>query len=215
MQNIIPKVFIVDDEEAIRDSLCMLMKSVGFKHEAYHNAQQFLDNYDVENPGCLLLDIRMPGISGLELQTKMKEMSLDLPIIFITGHGDVTMAVEAMKKGAVDFFQKPFRDQELLDRIDQIFEKTQCKQHERVEHQQALSRLETLTTREHEVMTLVIAGSGNKKIAAELGISQRTVEIHRAHVMQKMHAHSVAQLVKMCFILEHCKQCQRPSNCTD
>jgi len=215
MQNITPRVFIVDDDEAIRDSISMLMKSVGFEHETFHNAQNFLDNYDVESFGCLLLDIRMPGISGLELQTKMKEMSLDLPIIFITGHGDVTMAVEAMKKGAVDFFQKPFRDQELLDRIGQVFERTQCKQQEQVEHQQVLNRQETLTTREREIMSLVVEGTGNKLIAAELGISQRTVEIHRANVMQKMHAHSLAQLVKMCFILEDCKQCQRPFNCTD
>jgi len=208
MQHIKQTVFIVDDDEAIRDSLGLLIKSVGFEHETYHNAQSFLDNYDVESSGCLLLDIRMPGISGLELQAKMKGMSLDLPIIFITGHGDVTMAVEAMKKGAVDFFQKPFRDQELLDRIGQVFEQTQCKQQEQVEHQQALSRLETLTTREHEVMTLVIEGAGNKTIAAELGISQRTVELHRAHVMQKMQTNSLAQLVKMCFSLEECKQCK-------
>jgi len=202
MQHNKQTVFIIDDDEAMRDSLGLLMKSVGFEYKTYRSGLDFLDNYDVESSGCLLLDIRMPGISGLELQTKMKEISLDLPIIFITGHGDVTMAVEAMKKGAIDFFQKPFRDQELLDRIGQVFEQAQFNQQEQAKHQQALSRLETLTTREHEVMYLVIEGAGNKTIAADLGISQRTVELHRAHVMQKMHASSLAQLVKMGFLLQ-------------
>jgi len=197
-----PTVFIVDDDEAIRDSLGLLMKSVGFDYETYANAQDFLDNCDTERTGCLLLDVRMPGISGLELQTKLKEMELDLPILFITGHGDVPMAVEAMKKGAVDFFQKPFRDQALLDRIGQVLDQAQCEQQKQLERQQVSNRLETLTIREREIMALVVEGVGNKVIAADLDISQRTVELHRAHVMQKMHANSLAQLVQMALLLQ-------------
>lgn len=208
MQSITPTVFIVDDDEAIRDSLSMLMKSVGFEYEIYDNAQVFLDSYDGERTGCLLLDIRMPGISGLELHAKMKEMALDLPIIFITGHGDVSMAVEAMKNGAVDFFQKPFRDQELLERISQTIEQSNCKQQKLADNQEAFNRLESLTPREREIMTLIVEGNGNKVIAAELDISQRTVELHRAHIMQKMGADSLAMLVKTCFILKKCKQCK-------
>jgi len=196
MQSITPIVFIVDDDEAIRDSLGLLMKSVDFKHEIYHNAQAFLDNYDSKRTGCLLLDIRMPGISGLELHAKLKEMSLDLPIIFLTGHGDVPMAVDAMKEGAIDFFQKPFRDQELLNRVGQVLNQAQYKQQQQVERQQMLNRLESLTTREREIMGLIIEGNGNKVIAADLGISQRTVELHRARIMQKMNVNSLAQLVK-------------------
>lgn len=195
-------VFIVDDDEAMRDSLGLLMKSVGFDYEAYSNAQEFLDKYEAGRSGCLLLDVRMPGISGLELQTKLKAMSRHLPILFITGHGDVQMAVEAMKMGAVDFFQKPFRDQKLLDRIGQILEQEEYEQQKRLEYQQVSSRLDTLTAREREIMDLVADGVGNKVIAGNLNISQRTVELHRAHIMQKMQANSLAQLVQMAFILK-------------
>ncbi len=195
-------VFIVDDDEAMRDSLGLLMKSVGFDYEVYSNAQEFLDKYETGRSGCLLLDVRMPGISGLELQTKLKAMSRHLPILFITGHGDVQMAVEAMKMGAVDFFQKPFRDQKLLDRIGQILEQEEYEQQKRLEYQQVSSRLDTLTAREREIMDLVANGVGNKVIAGNLNISQRTVELHRAHIMQKMQANSLAQLVQMAFILK-------------
>jgi len=202
MQSYAPTVFIVDDDETIRDYLGVLMCSASFEYEAYQNAQSFLDNYDAERTGCLLLDIRMPGISGLELQAQMKEMGLGLPVMFITGYGDVAMAVEAMKKGAVDFIQKPFHDQELLNRISQIIDQTQDKQQEQVERQRALTRFETLTAREREIMAQVVEGDGNKVIAAELGISRRTVELHRANTMQKMKAHSLAQLVKMGLLLQ-------------
>lgn len=195
-------VFIVDDNEAMRDSLALLMKSVGFNHETYADAQEFLDNYDPVAPACLLLDIRMPGASGLELQKKLIDMKQELPIIFITSHGDVPMAVEAMKKGAADFFQKPFRDQALLDRINQIFEETHYHQKKLAESRGVRERMETLTAREQEIINLVVEGLGNKVIAAELGISSRTVELHRAHVMQKMKASSLAHLVQMVLSLE-------------
>jgi len=195
-------VFIVDDDEAMRDSLGLLMTSVDFNHQTYACAADFLDAYDATSSGCLLLDIRMPGFSGLELQTKLKEMNCELPIIFITGHGDVPMAVDAMKKGAADFFQKPFRDQELLDRIGQVLEQTHCQQQKQAERQQVLSRSVKLTAREREIMDLVVEGVGNKVIAADLGISQRTVELHRAHVMQKMNAGSLPQLVQMAISLQ-------------
>lgn len=190
-------IFIIDDDEAMRDSLGMLMRSVGFEYECYDNAQSFLDSLQKDRPGCLVLDIRMPGMSGLELQKKLQEMKFELPILFITGHGDVPMAVEAMKRGAVDFFQKPFRDQALLDRISQILGQMDDQQQKHQQQQQIEERLDKLTAREHEVMALVVAGVGNKVIAADLGISQRTVELHRAHVMQKMQASSLAQLVQM------------------
>jgi FixJ family two-component response regulator len=199
-----PTVFIVDDDEAMRDSLGLLMKSAGLAFETFHNAQCFLDrkHNELEPIGCLLLDIRMPGMSGLELQTKLQEIDAALPILFITGHGDVPIAVNAMKRGAVDFFQKPFRDQELLDRIGQILEQTCCKQIELQERHRAAQRRESLTTREREVMDLVVVGKGNKVIASDLAISQRTVELHRAHVMQKMEASSLAQLVQMALLVQ-------------
>lgn len=194
-------VFIVDDDEAMRDSLGLLMKSVGFNHKTYACAHDFLDTCDTVLSGCLLLDIRMPGLSGLELQDKLKEINCELPIIFITGHGDVPMAVDAMKKGGADFFQKPFRDQELLDRISQVLEQTHSYQQKQAERQHVRTCSATLTTREREVMDLVVEGVGNKVIAADLGISQRTVELHRAHVMHKMSARSLPQLVQMAILL--------------
>ncbi len=195
-------VFIVDDDEAMRDSLGMLMRSVGFDYEVFADAQSFLDNYKDDRSGCLVLDIRMPGMSGLDLQQKLQDMKLDIPILFITGHGDIPMAVEAMKRGAVDFFQKPFRDQALLDRIGQVLTKADADREKLVESQEIRMRLEKLTAREREVMSLIVEGLGNKVVAANLGISQRTVELHRAHVMQKMQAMSLAQLVQMAMVAE-------------
>lgn len=195
-------VFIVDDDEAMRDSLGMLMRSVGFDYEVFADAQSFLDNYKDDGSGCLVLDIRMPGMSGLDLQQTLKDMKLDIPILFITGHGDIPMAVEAMKRGAVDFFQKPFRDQALLDRIGQVLTKADADREKLVESQEIRMRLEKLTAREREVMSLIVEGLGNKVVAANLGISQRTVELHRAHVMQKMQAMSLAQLVQMAMVAE-------------
>ncbi len=190
-------VYIVDDDQAIRHAMELLMRSVGLEHEIYHSGDDFLSQYSTDQAGCLVLDIRMPGLGGLELQQKLLDLDSTLPIIFITGHGDVPMAVEAMQKGAVDFIQKPFRDQELLDRIREALKTDQERRSAREEQAEVASRLEKLTRREREVMDLVVTGKPNKVIAYELGVSQRTVEIHRARVMEKMKARSLADLVRM------------------
>jgi FixJ family two-component response regulator len=190
-------IFIVDDDTAVRDSLKMLLRSVGQAVETFGSGQEFLDAYSEDRPGCLVLDIRMPGMSGLELQQKLNERHSIMPIIFITGHGDVPMAVEAMQAGAVDFIQKPFRDQDLIDRINQALEKDQNNRASLGERNDIRKRLETLTPREREVLDLVVHGKANKVIAGDLRLSQRTVEIHRARVMEKMQASSLAHLVRM------------------
>jgi two-component system, LuxR family, response regulator FixJ len=190
-------IFIVDDDLAVRDALKLLLRSVGQAVETYGSAQEFLDAYSEDRPGCLVLDIRMPGMSGLELQQKLNEKHSILPIIFITGHGDVPMAVEAMQAGAVDFIQKPFRDQDLIDRINQALEKDSNNRAALGERNDIRKRLETLTPREREVLDLVVHGKANKVIAGDLKLSQRTVEIHRARVMEKMQASSLAHLVRM------------------
>jgi two-component system, LuxR family, response regulator FixJ len=197
-----PTVFIVDDDAAVRDSLKMLLKSVGQLVETFGSAQEFLDAYKEDRPGCLVLDIRMPGMSGLELQAKLNERHAILPVIFITGHGDVPMAVEAMQAGAVDFIQKPFRDQDLLDRINQALDKDGANRAALAEKGAIATRLATLTPREREVMELVVRGKANKVIAGDLTLSQRTVEIHRARVMEKMQAASLAHLVRMVLEVE-------------
>ncbi|MBI2379434.1 MAG: response regulator transcription factor [Gammaproteobacteria bacterium] len=192
-----PTVFVVDDDDAVRDALCMLLKSVGLPMEAYASATEFLATFNDKRPGCLLLDVRMPGMSGLELQARLNERGALLPIIFITGHGDVPMAVEAVKLGAFDFLQKPFRDQDLLDRLHQALERDA--EHRKVlqTHAAIKERLAKLTPREREVLDLAAKGMPNKVIAKTLGLSPRTVEIHRAHVMEKMDTRSVAVLVQM------------------
>ena len=195
-------VFLVDDDEAVLDSLSMLMRSVGLESAAFASAQDFLDAYDPERSGCLVLDIRMPGMSGMELQDKLVDQHAMLPIIFITGHGDIPMAVEAMQKGAVDFITKPFRDQDLLDRINQALEQDNESRSALMEKHEVVQRLDSLTPREKEVLNLVVEGKANKVIAGELGVSQRTVEIHRARVMEKMQARSLAQLVRMVMIVD-------------
>lgn len=191
------KVFVVDDDEAIRDALKLLLGSVGMAAEVFSSPQAFLDNYTDDMAGCLVLDIRMPGMSGLELQQRLNEQHSILPIIFITGHGDVPMAVEAMQLGAVDFVQKPFRDQELLDRINSALEKNAADYSALQELAEIRRKVSALTKREDEVMRAVCDGHANKVIAMDLGVSQRTVEIHRARVMEKMGARSVAHLVRM------------------
>jgi FixJ family two-component response regulator len=190
-------VYIVDDDQAIRHAMELLMRSVGLDYEIFHSGDEFLETYTNGRAGCLVLDIRMPGLGGLELQEKLLEMGSTLPIIFITGHGDVPMAVEAMQKGAVDFIQKPFRDQELLDRIGEALKTDRERRSERERKAEVLDRIGKLTNREREVLDLVVTGKPNKVIAYELGVSQRTVEIHRARVMDKMRAKSLADLVKM------------------
>jgi RNA polymerase sigma factor (sigma-70 family) len=192
-----PTVFIVDDDPAIRFAMQALMDSVNIDHEIFPSGDEFLENVDEQRAGCLVLDIRMPGLGGLELQEELIKRGSTLPIIFITGHGDVPMAVDAMQKGAVDFIQKPFRDQDLLDRIREALKTDQERREEQQKHAEVAERLARLTNREREVFDLVVTGKPNKVIAYELGVSQRTVEIHRARVMEKMQARSLADLVKM------------------
>ncbi len=190
-------VYVVDDDDAVRDALSALLKSVGLNPQTFASPQAFLEVFTADMAGCLVLDIRMPGMSGLELQQRLNEMRSILPIIFITGHGDVPMAVDAMQKGAVDFVQKPFRDQELLDRINNALEKN-AEDYEILRAESDIrTRAGELTNREQEVMKAVCDGQANKVIAMDLGVSQRTVEIHRARVMEKMGARSVAELVRM------------------
>ena len=192
-----PTVFIVDDDPAIRFAMQALMDSVNVQHEIYGSGDEFLEKVEEHRPGCLVLDIRMPGLGGLELQEELITRGSTLPIIFITGHGDVPMAVDAMQKGAVDFIQKPFRDQDLLDRVREALMTDKERRKEQEKHAEVEKRLGRLTNREREVFDLVVTGKPNKVIAYELGVSQRTVEIHRARVMEKMQAKSLADLVKM------------------
>jgi two-component system response regulator FixJ len=197
-----PVVFIVDDDEAVRSSLCLLLKSVGLVPSALASAREFLDKYDPAQPGCLVLDVRMPEMSGLELQEQLNLKGAVLPVIFITGHGDVPMAVEAMQAGACDFLQKPFRDQDLIDRIQRALDKDRTNRAALSERTLIRERLQSLTPREREVLAMVTSGKANKIVAADLGVSQRTVEIHRARVMEKMSAASLAQLVRMVMDLD-------------
>jgi two-component system response regulator FixJ len=190
-------VFVVDDDEAVRTSLRLLLKSVGLPVETFASAQEFLDQFDPDRAGCLVLDIRMPGMSGLELQQHLNDRHSIMPVVFITGHGDVPMAVEAMQAGAVDFIQKPFRDQDLIDRINRALEKDREMRGELRERDEIRRRMSQLTPREREVLELVTQGKANKVIAGDLNVSQRTVEIHRARVMEKMGANSLAHLVRM------------------
>ena len=192
-----PTVFIVDDDPAIRFAMQALMDSVNVQHEIYGSGDEFLDKVAEHRPGCLVLDIRMPGLGGLELQEELISRGSTLPIIFITGHGDVPMAVGAMQKGGADFIQKPFRDQDLLDRVREALMTDKERRKEQEKHAEVEKRLARLTNREREVFDLVVTGKPNKVIAYELGVSQRTVEIHRARVMEKMQAKSLADLVKM------------------
>ncbi|GIK35542.1 MAG: DNA-binding response regulator [Gammaproteobacteria bacterium] len=196
-----PKVFVVDDDQAVRDSLGLLLRSMGQKARLFDSAQAFLDDYDPNMAGCIVLDIRMPGMSGMELQQKLKTMHCTVPIIFVTGHGDVPMAVEAMHHGAFDFIQKPFRDQELLDRINQALTWDQEHRSDEDYRRGVIERFQSLTPREREVMDCVVRGLANKVIAMDLSLSQRTVEIHRARVMEKMNARSLADLVRMSLLV--------------
>ena len=190
-------IWIVDDDEAVRDSLEILCRSVGLVTEAFESAAAYLDAHDPNQGGCLVLDIRMPGMSGLQLQKRLEELGSVPPIVFITGHGDVPMAVEALRAGAVDFIQKPFRDQDLLDRIQRALELDAERRSGLRERQGATERLERLTGRENEILELVVAGKPNKVIASRLGVSRRTVEVHRSRVMEKMEVDSLAELVRI------------------
>jgi len=193
----ISTVFIVDDDEAVRDSLSWLMESVGLSTETYASADAFLHDYGDDRPGCLILDIRMPGMSGLELQSVLKEQGFRLPLIIISGHADVPMAVRALKAGAFDFIEKPFNDQLLLDIVQRAIEHDRQQRESHAELEEWRARLESLTPREREVLDLVVSGAANKVISSELGVSLKTVEAHRARVMDKLQADSLSQLVRM------------------
>ena len=190
-----PLVYLVDDDDAVRDSLGLLLRSIGLDCALYASALDFLEHYDPSRHACLVADIRMPGLSGLELQQRLNEQRAEIPIIFITGHGDVPMAVNAMKAGAADFIQKPFRDQDLIDRIHKALDRDRERRASRAEEDTIRARLALLTPRETEVMERVVRGQANKVIAMDLGVSQRTVELHRARVMRKLKMRSLAELV--------------------
>lgn len=192
-----PAVFIVDDDEAVRDSITLLVRSVALDPVPFASAADFLEKHDASRPGCLVLDLRMPGMSGLELQRVLADRGIHRPIVFVTAHGDVPDAVRAMRGGAIDFIQKPFRDQDLLDCIQKALEVDREARAQDGDRARVEARLELLTAREREVLELVVRGDANKAIAADLGVSERTVEIHRSRVMSKMGAGSLAELVRM------------------
>jgi two-component system, LuxR family, response regulator FixJ len=197
-----PTVFVVDDDAGVRDAVRLLLRSVGLPARTFASAAEFLEEFDPQAPGCIVLDLRMPGMSGRELQKRLLEMGSRIPIIFVTAHGDVPTAVDAVKDGAVDFIQKPFQDQKLLDMINEALDLDRRLREKQREREAVEARAATLTPREREVMALVASGKLNKNVARELGISQRTVEIHRARVMEKMQARSVPELVQMILKLE-------------
>ncbi len=196
-------VFVVDDDESVRESLGSLIRSAGMRVETFASAQQFLTGPRSENvsamgaPSCLVLDVHLPGLSGLDLQGRMAELNIEIPIIFITGRGDIPMSVRAMKAGAVEFLTKPFRDHDLLDAIEEAIGHDQAARLQQAEVAELRGRYESLTPREREVMGLVVSGLLNKQVAAELGINEGTVKVHRGQVMQKMQAASLADLVRM------------------
>ena len=192
MQESAPTIYVVDDDEGVRNSLRFLLKSVGLMARTLASANEFLNTYKPQQPGCLVLDVRMPGMSGLELQQQLNLRGAIIPVIFITGHGDIPMAVEAMQHGAFDFLQKPFRDQDLIDRIQRALERDARNRAALAQHERIRASFDSLTPREREVLALMTQGKPNKVMAAELGVSQRTVEIHRARVMEKTGAASPA-----------------------
>ncbi len=192
-----PTVYLVDDDEALRRSFEWLIGSVDLNVETFASASEFLEAYEPENPGCLVVDVRMPAMSGLELLSRLGLERVTMPTIVITGYGDVPTAVRCMKSGAMDFIEKPFNDQLILDRIQQGIERDARQRQEYAKRKDSVRRLRSLTPREHEVMTLVVAGKSNKEVARDLKISPKTVEVHRANVMFKMHAESFAELVRL------------------
>ena len=192
-----PLIYVVDDDDAFRDSLRWLLESSGYRVATYPSAATFLENYRLESGACVVLDVRMPGTSGLELQQEISRRGRSIPVIFVTGHGDVPMAVQAIKHGAFDFIEKPFKDEVLLALIEKATKSDAALRVEDAQRQSTAARLATLTQREREIMECVVAGKRNKAIAEELGISVKTVEIHRSRVMEKMGAESLAALIQM------------------
>lgn len=198
-----PTVFVIDDDESMRAVLQSGMQSIGLAVETYPSAQAFLDYCDASRPGCLVLDMRMPGMSGLELQETLKAKGVTLPVIFLTGHGDVTNAVRAMRQGAVDFMEKPFNVQVLLDLIQKCVKRDSQNRQTARKREPVLSKLASLTRREREVMDLIVTGASNRETGSLMGISPKTVEVHRSHLMLKMEADSFADLVQMSAFLKN------------
>jgi FixJ family two-component response regulator len=192
-----PTVFIIDDDRGMRQAIQDLVESVGLRAEAFATGQDFLRKQRTSDPSCLVLDVRLPQLSGLDLQRQLADTGVQIPIIFITAHGDIPMSVRALKSGAVEFLTKPFRDQDLLDAIQQALQRDSAVREQQTELHALKQRYQSLTVREREVMTLVVSGMLNKQIASELGASEATVKIHRGHVMEKMQAGSIVELVRM------------------
>jgi two-component system response regulator FixJ len=199
-------VYVVDDDAAMRDSLCWLLSSVSLRAKAYASADEFLADWDPNAPGCLLLDLRMPGLNGLELQERLVRDGHHIPIIFLSGHGDVPTAVRAMQAGAVEFLTKPFSERFLLERVQAALEQDAQQRKQRRQTEVLRARYAVLTPREREVLHLVVAGKVNREIAEELSISPKTVELHRSNLMKKMHADSIPSLVAMCLNIEECRK---------